>query len=417
MIADAGDRWLQSSPCLMSALSPATRRTILLLSFATFSSMSVQRVCDAMLPELARVFSVTLAQAAQVISVFAIVYGVVQFLYGPLGDRLGKFRIVTFTTLACSVGSLLSALATSLDMLVLARGLIALFAAAIVPLAMAWVGDAVRYEHRQEALARVGLGTSLGIVAGQVIGGVLTDLLGWRWALALMALMFTVVGLLLWQDWRLQLAAAPRGLGQDQVKHTGFVRQALQILTGPWSRVVLAVGVIEGAAGFGVFALWATHLHQTHGITLGAAGAIAALFGLGGMLYMSTARLLIPRLGERGLVRIGVSIVGLGSVALAFMPMWQGAALASLLVGFGFFMFHNTMQLNATQMAPSARGTSVTLFASSLFFGQSMGVVAAAWLSERLGSAKVIALSGVALVLLGFVFARALLRRDMLHQS
>jgi predicted MFS family arabinose efflux permease len=412
MIADAGARWLLTRSSLMSALSHATHRTILLLSFATFSSMSVQRVCDAMLPELARVFSVSLAQAAQVISAFAVVYGVVQLLYGPLGDRLGKLRIVAFTTLACSLASLLSAFATSLDLLVLARGLSALFAAAIVPLSMAWVGDAVRFEHRQEALARVGLGTALGIVSGQVIGGVLTDLLGWRWAFVLIALMLTVVGLLLWQDLRLQPRPVLPEASPAHSQRTGFVQQAVQIVTGGWSRVVLAVGVIEGAAGFGVLALWATHLHQTHGITLGAAGAIAALFGLGGMIYMATARFLIPRLGERGLVQLGVSIVGLGSLAFAYAPVWQGAALASLLVGFGFFMFHNTMQLNATQMAPTARGTSVTLFASSLFLGQSLGVVAAAWLTERVGTAPVIALGGVALVLLGFAFAKALLKRD-----
>lgn len=78
-----------------SALSLSTRRSVLLLSFATFASMAAQRLCDAMLPELSRVFSVTLAEAAQVISVFAVVYGLCQLFYGPLGDRLGKFRIVT----------------------------------------------------------------------------------------------------------------------------------------------------------------------------------------------------------------------------------------------------------------------------------------------------------------------------------
>jgi hypothetical protein len=38
-------------------------------------------------------------------------------------------------------------------------------------------------------------------------------------------------------------------------------------------------------------------------------------------------------------------------------------------------MLHNTLQVQATQMAPAARGTAVTLFASSLFFGQSTGVL------------------------------------------
>ena len=38
-------------------------------------------------------------------------------------------------------------------------------------------------------------------------------------------------------------------------------------------------------------------------------------------------------------------------------------------------MLHNTLQVQATQMAPAARGTAVTLFASVLFFGQSSGVM------------------------------------------
>lgn len=82
-------------------ISPATRRTILLLSLGTFSSMAAQRICDAMLPELSRVFGVGLAQAAQVVSIFAITYGISQLLYGPLGDRLGKFRVITYAALFC----------------------------------------------------------------------------------------------------------------------------------------------------------------------------------------------------------------------------------------------------------------------------------------------------------------------------
>ena len=52
--------------------------------------------------------------------------------------------------------------AGSLNALVLARVITGLCAAAIIPLSMAWIGDAVPYEQRQETLAKVGLGTTLG---------------------------------------------------------------------------------------------------------------------------------------------------------------------------------------------------------------------------------------------------------------
>ncbi|MFN4359794.1 MAG: MFS transporter [Hylemonella sp.] len=401
-----------------TTISASTRRSVLLLSFATFSSMAAQRLCDAMLPELSREFSAGLAEVAQVVSVFAVIYGLCQLFYGPLGDRLGKFRVVTWGTLGCCVGSVLAVFAASLDMLVLARMLTALGAAAIIPLSLAWIGDAVAYELRQETLARVGLGTTLGITGGQLLGGVFTDTLGWRWAFVFMTLLFGVVGLLLWLDGRRQRSETPPVVHQPMPGgRPGFVQQALQIVTGRWSRIVLIVALIEGASGFGVLAIWASHLHHELGLSLSAAGAVVALFGLGGMVYMAVARWLIPRLGEHGLARTGVTLLGLSSLVIAFTPLWWPSLPASLLAGFGFFMFHNTMQTNATQMAPHARGTAVSLFASFLFMGQSIGVLLAAALVGVLGSTAVIALGSAVLVAVGVYFSLALRRRTALMQG
>ena len=404
---------------LHSPLTLAHRQSILLLSFATFSSMVVQRICDAMLPELAQVFSVSLGQAAQVVSVFAMVYGAAQLLYGPMGDRLGKFRVVTYATLACSLGSVMAVFATSLGMLVVARMMVALGAAAIIPLAMAWVGDIAPHDQLQETLARVGLGSTLGIVGGQLLGGLLTDTLGWRWAFGFTAVLFTVVGALLHINWRSQqlLAATAEPALDDPVTRPGFAAQTLTIITGPWSRVVLAVAFFEGATGFGVLAVWASHLHNALGLSLTSAGTIVALFGLGGVAYMATARHLINRLGQAGLTKLGAGMVGLAALVVAFTPYWVLALPACLMGGFGFFMLHNTLQANAAQMAPTARGTAVSLFAASLFLGQSVGVLFAAKLIDRVGSAAVVAAGGLLVLAVGFYFSAALGKREALFNS
>jgi predicted MFS family arabinose efflux permease len=397
------------------ALSATTRRTIWLLSLATFASMVAQRICDAMLPELSRVFATSLAQAAQVVSVFAITYGASQLFYGPLGDRLGKFRVVTYATLFCCVGSLLAVFAGSLDTLVFARLLMALGAAAMIPLAMAWVGDNVPADQLQEMLTRTGLGSTLGIVGGQLLGGLLTDALGWRWAFGFLTLLFAVVGWFMLLDLRRQQtasrAASPTASPARQAVRPHFLRQAFAIATAPWPRVVLLLALVEGAAGFGVLAVWASHLHSSLGLSLSLSGAIVALFGLGGVGYMVVGRRLIRRFGPQPLVWAGGAIVGASALLLAYTPHWLPALPASLLAGFGFFMFHNTMQANATQMAPHARGTAVSLFASFLFLGQSIGVVMAASLIERIGTSAVVALGGAVMAAEGLVFAWLLKRR------
>ena len=396
-------------------ITPATRRAILLLSFGTFSSMVAQRICDAMLPELSRVFAVGLPQAAQVVSVFAVTYGLAQLFYGPLGVRLGKFRVITFATLGCCIGSVLAVLAGSLEALLVARVLMALGAAALIPLAMAWVGDHVPADQLQEMLTRTGLGSTLGIVGGQLVGGLLTDALGWRWAFGFMTALFGVVGLLMWRELRQQNAARPDAASHattaPRPQKVGFVAQATSIITGPWSRVVLLMALVEGAVGFGVLAIWASHLHRTLGLSLSLSGAIVALFGLGGMGYMAIGRHLIRRLGQQRMVWTGGAMVGVCALVLAYTPHWAPAVPASFLAGFGFFMFHNTMQTNATQMAPQARGTAVSLFSSFLFMGQSIGVVVASSLIDRIGTGAVVALGGVCMALEGCFFAWALGRR------
>jgi len=400
-------------------VSSATRRSILLLSCATFASMVAQRICDAMLPELSRVFAVSLAQAAQVVSLFAITYGIAQLFYGPLGDRLGKFRIVTFAALGCSIGSLVAVFATSLDVLLLARVMMALGAAALIPLAMAWVGDAVPPHEVQGMLTRTGLGSTLGIVCGQLLGGLLTDALGWRWAFAFLVLLFGVVGSLLWGDLRRQhtqprAEAAPLS-SEAPAPRPHFLKQTLLIISRPWPRTILLLAVIEGAMGFGVLAMWASHLHHALGLPLSVSGAIVALFGLGGVVYMAAGRGLIPRLGQHGLVLLGGALLGISALVLAWTPHWAPAIPASLVGGFGFFMFHNVMQANATQMAPEARGTAVSLFASFLFLGQSLGVVLAAALIGRLGSSAVVALGGGVVAVEGAYFGWVLRRRGLLN--
>jgi predicted MFS family arabinose efflux permease len=85
--------------------------------------------------------------------------------------------------------------------------------------------------------------------------------------------------------------------------------------------------------------------------------------------------------------------------------VWMGL-LACLLAGLGFYMLHNTLQVQATQMAPAARGTAVTLFASSLFFGQSMGVLLMAKSVDMDWLAYAFSAAALGVVVLGMVVFR-----------
>jgi predicted MFS family arabinose efflux permease len=174
----------------------------------------------------------------------------------------------------------------------------------------------------------------------------------------------------------------------------------------PRVRWVLAVTAIEGALVFGPMAFMPTHLHEHYGLSVVAAGSVMMLYGVGGLLYSQMARQWLASLGERGLAKTGAGLVALGFLVLAWgIASWMGM-LACLLAGLGFYMLHNTLQVQATQMAPAARGTAVTLFASSLFFGQSIGVLLMAQSVDRGALASAFSAAAAGVLVLGMVVFR-----------
>jgi predicted MFS family arabinose efflux permease len=168
---------------------------------------------------------------------------------------------------------------------------------------------------------------------------------------------------------------------------------------------------VEGALIFGAMAFIPTHLHQQFDMSVVFAGTVMMLYGVGGLIYSQLARRWLGWLGgERGLVRTGASLIVLGLMTLAWSHQQALGMLGCFMTGFGFYMMHNTLQTQATQMAPHARGTAVTLFACVLFFGQSAGVLAMSFGVDRGWLPYVFSLCAVGVAALG-VFVHRLVGR------
>ncbi|HEY9212528.1 MAG TPA: MFS transporter, partial [Ancylobacter sp.] len=151
-----------------------------LLALAAFGSGVSLRLTDAMLPLFSKDFDVSLGDAAAVITAFSIAYGLSQLFFGPLGDRFGKYRVIAWACAACALTASACGLAPDFPLLVTARLVAGATAAAIIPLAMAWIGDVVPYERRQPVLARFLIGQILGLSAGVFAGGLAAEHASWR---------------------------------------------------------------------------------------------------------------------------------------------------------------------------------------------------------------------------------------------
>ncbi|HUK04831.1 MAG TPA: MFS transporter, partial [Burkholderiales bacterium] len=172
-------------------------RAVAVLALGGFASAAAQRAADPLLPLLAQAFGTTAGGASAVITAFAVAYGGLQLVNGPIGDRVGKYRMVFWVTAISAAGNLACALAPTLPLLVGARFASGATVGAIVPLAIAWIGDAVPYERRQPVLARFLIGSMLGGAVTTSLSGALGERFGWQAIFYVLAALYVAAAALL----------------------------------------------------------------------------------------------------------------------------------------------------------------------------------------------------------------------------
>lgn len=395
-----------SQPAAGSRHAPPTL-AIVLLSVAAFASAANMRVIDPLLVQLAQTFGVSVGEASIAATAFLFANGVFVLVHGPFGDRYGKMPVVAIACIASALCCGFAALATSLDMLALARFLTGVTSSAVIPLAIAWVGDNVGYERRQAALARFLSGQTLGLVTGAALGGAIGDWLGWRAVFWVLAAIYVAAGGAL-----LAVMLARRDIVRQSERAPGsMIGQMLAVLRRRWALTVILVVALEGGVFWGAFTFVGADLHQRFGLGFAAIGLAVAAFGAGGFLYVTVAHHLVRLLGERGLCIWGGTGLGIAFALMALAPSAEIEFAAIVLSGVSFYMLHNTLQVHGTQMAPEARGAGMALFALCLFVGQAIGVPIAAPIVDRWGAPPVFWAAAVILPALAFWFAAALRRR------
>jgi MFS family permease len=126
-------------------------------------------------------------EAQWVLTAYGLAFGGALLLGGRLGDLYGRRRMLIGGMAVFAVSALVAGTAPSLGVLVAARALQGLGAAAAVPAALALIGSLFPPgAERTRALALMASMAGVGIISGLVLGGLATDLLGWRWVFLLM---------------------------------------------------------------------------------------------------------------------------------------------------------------------------------------------------------------------------------------
>lgn len=379
-----------------------------LLALAGFASGAGMRVLDPLLPFIAADFGVSVAAAAVMLAGFSLAYGAGQLITGPLGDRWGKLRVASLALLAYGIGIAACAIAWDLTSMVALRTVAGLVAGAIIPLAIAWIGDAVPYAERQAVIGKFLTGVVMAQLLAGPISGAMAEIFGWRMSFIVLALLALGVGAALAvrigaPAWRARPADRGRGAG---------IGQYVVLLKKPAGRRLMIAGFVDGMALFGgAFPFIGAFLIEDFGTSAAAAGLIVAGFGVGAFAYTRLAGALVKRIGERGMVLSGGAVLTAALLGLAVAPDWRWVLLIQVICGFGFYMFHGVLQARATEALPDARATAVSAFALVLFIGQSVGSLSFALVLAFGGYRAVFALAAVVTLALALWTRTAMLGR------
>ncbi|NIX77449.1 MFS transporter [Microvirga terricola] len=385
----------------------SSRNLILILGTSGFAGTFSSRAVEPMVGVIARDLHSDPQTIALLSAAFTLPYAFVQPVLGPIGDALGKEQVmkvalsILFVALACSF------LAPDAQTLFGLRIIAGAAAGGAVPLSIALIGDRVEVAQRQVALSRYLVAVIVGQLAGSSFAGLLAEMIGWRGVFALSTTMMACA-----------LAATLIGFRGAKAGGKFDLQSAItryrDILSNPRALALFSFVFTEAIAIFGIFRYVAPLLEERGGGGPAEAGFAIGGFAIGGLVYSALVGVMLRRLGIARIVAGGGLFAAAALITMGFGGDWKVDAIAMLSMGLGFYMLHNTFQVQVTEVAPHARASAVALHAFSFFCGQALGVVFMGFGLRHVGLTASTAMA--ALVILGVgLTASMVLRRPAIQ--
>jgi DHA1 family inner membrane transport protein len=361
-------------------------RVLLLLAFANFVIGIGAFVVVGVLSPIAVAFDISKAEAGWVLTAYSLFYAVSSPLLVALTGAVDRALLIVAGLLIFLGGALLACVAPSFDMLLVARGVMAMGAGVVTPVAASIGAALVSPEHRGRALATIFSGFTLAQVFGVPAGAWLGYSFGWRAALWAVALLAAIAAAVLFK-------LAPRRL-----KIPGASLKSLgEALATPRLMLAVSLTALFFGALYALYTYLAAFLEMRHG--LGRDGVTLALMISGAAAVVGNwlGGALTDRIGPVPtlIVACAAQCAIMPFLTLVLLPLWgslTGIAVWNLCA----FPFMAPQQARLAGLDPTRTSTLLGLNASAIYLGGSIGSMLG---GEALNVAGVAALGPVGALL------------------
>lgn len=376
-----------------------TKIAVFLLGLMGFWAMGDNYAASPMLVDIARDFSIDIGTAALSVAAYMLPFGLFTLLFGPLGDRHGKAKVISIAAFGTAVFSCLGALAFNIASLALIRAINGALAAAILPVTVSYVGDLfTEPKIRMNAIGSVVGMYFLGAAAATAIGGGLSFIGSWRLVYLTYGVAELIIALLMLK----YLIFAP-----GTAKSMGLRQAYARAFSQPFLLKTVVLLLLVGFAVFGSFTYLGDFLVKMTGFNIFYVGLVMTPFGLFAYAGGQKAGDLRQEMGHGIMLFAGI----LGLVSWASLGFWPGLYYAFPILavfGFAFVLLQSTIVTTAQQQLPRQRGAAMSLASFNMFIGGGLGVLINKFLLARWGYPVIFLVAAIAVFIAGLLAYRLL---------
>ena len=378
-------------------MKAGSRKNVRILAFTLLVVMLGYGIVMPVMPFLIEHLGAGGTELGLLVSTYSLMQLVCAPLWGILSDRIGRKPVIAIGVLGYAITLFLFGLATQFWMLFVARTLAGMLSSAAMPTSMAYISDNAPEGERSGGMGQLGAAIGAGVVAGPLLGGLLSSRslsLPFFVGAALAGVAFLLVLLLLPESRpNLETAKKPPPRWQD----------LRQVFTSPAGLLLLLIFIMSfGLANFqGIIGLYAV---DKFGFATEQVGALWMV--IGAVLILGQGGLTGPltkRFGELPLIRLGLT-----GGAAGFLFISLAVNFPTLLLALGFFTLALALigpALNAyiSQFAGQHQGAVMGLNSAATSLGRVVGPLLAGPLFDL--NVEYPLWSGAATLLAGAVLA------------
>ena len=345
--------------------SPEVVAAIGALNFATVAVYSDLYITQPILPLLSKEFGVAPATAGLTISVVVLMIALVSSGYGSLSDAVGRKRVMVASCVLLAVPTLLCALASSFNMLLLFRAFQGLLMPGVTAVAVAYIGD---YFSEADLGPKVGgwiAASVAGGLTGRVLSGLLASATNWRVPFVFFGVL-TLAG----------AAAIARGLPPEPALRGVRLGSAYRGMFAHFgNRRLIGAFVIGGGVFFsfiGVFTYLPYYLTAPPFRLSTALVSSVYLVYIAGVFTSLASGRLSRRIGRRAVMAAGLVIASAGVLGTLVRSL-PAIVLSLVVLCVGMFTVQSTAPAFVNANARGAKGAAGALYVTFYYVGASLG--------------------------------------------